>query len=512
MEEVKTNAPTRPPGAAPVPAQRADSIEAIKYLEAGRNKFNALLITLSHDSLEDWSYSLLDELTPYVDGLQACFYMTDEDDEGETLLRLLSVYGSKKQDAPQTFRLGEGISGQAVKSNKTYYLTNPEALSARSFTSLTVVQPKALLVMPLAYKKNVEGVLEITSRAGFSDEQFELLKMLSETVAANLANIKGQKKITRLYAEAQQKTRLLEEKESKLRGYITDLEKTQNEMRRLQDNLEITVRERTSELEKALTELQDAQQQIVQSEKLASLGQLVAGVAHEINTPIGIAVTAASYLDASADEFEGNFLAGKIKKSDLTEFLKQARESSSLILKNLERAAQLIQSFKRVAVNQASEDVHDFNLKTYLEEVLTSLRPQFKRTKVTYEIDCPDDIEMISSSSAVSQIVINLVMNSLIHGFDKGAIEGKITIMCRRQGAGRVVIDYKDNGKGIPQDVIPKIFDPFFTTRRSDGGSGLGLNIVHNLVVQSLKGKLECESVVGEGTTFILDLPLNAGD
>jgi len=364
-------------------------------------------------------------------------------------------------------------------------------------------------VIPLIYNQVVEGVLEISSAFGFKSREYEIITLLSENIAANLANIIGQKKITRLYDEAKQKTIQLEEKEQKLRIYIEDLEETQNQMRKLQDNLEYTVQQRTSQLETALKELQDAQNQIVQSEKLVSLGQLVAGVAHEINTPIGIAVTAASTLDSFTTEFNDKFIANKMRKTDLEDYVRYAIESSSLILKNLERAAQLIQSFKRVAVNQVNDDVNDFNLATFFTEVMTSLGPQLKKSeiKIGYLVDCDENIHMTSSMSAISQIVINFVMNSLIHAFDKKTeSDGLVKIHAHVEGD-NIIMKYSDNGRGIPPDIIPKIFDPFFTTKRNLGGSGLGLNIVHNLVVQSLKGKIKCESIVGKGTTFTIVTP-----
>lgn len=481
-----------------------------RFVEAGKAKFNALLITLNSDSLEAWGNYLLDELCNFVGGLQASFYVINNENNTETLLELLSVYGQTKKNLRNSFAPGESLIGQAAKSRRSFLIKNPNVIHTRSATSLVTVQPKAIFVIPLIYNQVVEGVLEISSAFGFKEEQIEVITILSENIAANLANIIGQKKITRLYDEAQNKTNQLQEKEIKLRKYIEDLEATQNEMRKLQDNLELTVQQRTSQLETALRELQDAQNQIVQSEKLVSLGQLVAGVAHEINTPIGIAVTAASTLDSFSAEFNDKYLNNKMKKSDLEEYVKYATESSALILKNLERAAQLIQSFKRVAVNQVNDDVNDFNLLTFLNEVMTSLSPQLKKSgiKVSYKIDCDPNIMMTSSMSAISQIIINFVMNSLVHAFDKlKDQEGNIKLHCHVEGE-NLILKYMDNGKGIPPDIIPKIFDPFFTTKRNLGGSGLGLNIVHNLVVQSLKGKIKCESIVGKGTTFTLITPI----
>lgn len=481
--------------------------DEFRYLEEGKARFNALLITLNNDSLEDWGDKLLEELVPYVGGIQASLYVVSQDDGNR--LELMATYGQLKDHLPTHLRFGEGMIGQCAKSRKQFFITNPKAIKTQSFTSLAFVHPKALLVMPLIYNQIVEGVLEVTAPVVFPNRTTELLRLLSESIAANLSTIINQKKITRLYDEAQNKSALLEDKEKRMRVYIEDLEATQNEMRKLQDNLELTVQQRTRQLETALTELQDAQNQIVQSEKLVSLGQLVAGVAHEINTPIGIAVTAASTLESLTYEFNDKFLENKVRKSDLEEYVSYATESSRLILKNLERAAQLIQSFKKVAVNQVNDDLADFSLKSFLDEVLTSLSPQIKKSGVKLDliIEVEEGIMMYSSMSAISQIVINFVMNSIIHGFEKGKIaEGKLTFQAHVEGP-MVIFKYSDTGKGIPTEIIPKIFDPFFTTKRNQGGSGLGLNIVHNLVVQSLKGKIKAESIVGKGTTFTIVMP-----
>jgi len=382
----------------------------------------------------------------------------------------------------------------------------PVKFTSDSFQSTLVsIEPQTIAYFPLTFNENKLGVLELAWPDYKSASEIELTSDAIETLCARLFHVISQQKITSLYEEAQDKSAQLEEKESSLRQYITELEEAQLLMGRMQDSLEDTVKQRTSELENTLIELKAAQNQIVQSEKLASLGQLVAGVAHEINTPIGIAVTAASYLQTNTDELNEAFSGGKMKKSDFEDYLEQARECSILILKNLERASQLIQSFKKVAVNQSSENVYEFDLGEYLNEILTSLRPQLRKTRVEYDVDCPEELLITSSSSAISQIVINLVMNSLLHAFDPNQ-QGLLSIVVEDKGK-KAMIRYSDNGKGIPHDIIDKIFDPFFTTRRGSGGSGLGLNIVHNLASQMLKGSVRCTSELGKGTSFFIEFP-----
>lgn len=268
------------------------------------------------------------------------------------------------------------------------------------------------------------------------------------------------------------------------------------------------MREARDAAEQAYRKLKEAQTSLVQSEKMASLGSLVAGIAHEINTPIGIIMTGASVLDEETKAFTTELDSGALKKSTVTRYAETARQSSRLIMGNAERAATLIQSFKRVAVDQTSEARRNFNLKGYLDEVVLSLRPILKTSMVQVIIDCPDEIQMDTYPGALSQILTNLVTNVLVHAFTEDN-RGQISISARPEEEW-VTLDFHDNGQGIAPEHIRRIFDPFFTTRRGDGGSGLGLHIVYNLVTQTLGGTIAVESTQGEGTSFIIKLPLVA--
>jgi PAS domain S-box-containing protein len=261
-------------------------------------------------------------------------------------------------------------------------------------------------------------------------------------------------------------------------------------------------------LQNTLDELRQTQESLIQAEKLASLGGLVAGVAHEINTPVGIGVTAASHLQEKVRHLDQQFGDGTVRRSDLEGFLKTAAESTEIVLNNLARASGLIRSFKQVAVDQSSEECRRFTLRAYLDEVVTSLRPQLKQTAHQVSIDCDPGMEIETFPGAVSQVVTNLVINSLVHAYDDGDV-GVMRITARRSGDS-IVLTYEDNGKGIPADQLPKIFDPFYTTRRGQGGSGLGLNIVYNLVTQKLGGVVTCDSEPGVGTRFEISFPVTA--
>ncbi|MBW1899261.1 MAG: HAMP domain-containing histidine kinase, partial [Deltaproteobacteria bacterium] len=183
-----------------------------------------------------------------------------------------------------------------------------------------------------------------------------------------------------------------------------------------------------------------------------------------------------------------------------------ASESSSIIHKNLNRAADLIKSFKQVAVDQSGEVKRKFKLKRYTDELFISLRPKLKKTPHKIRFNCPEDLEIDSYPGIYSQIITNFILNSLNHGFEEGE-EGLITIDIKKDG-GELLVEYSDNGKGMEEETFKKIFDPFFTTSRGLGGTGLGMHIVYNLVTLTLGGKIKCFSLPGEGTTFLIRIPV----
>jgi two-component system NtrC family sensor kinase len=278
------------------------------------------------------------------------------------------------------------------------------------------------------------------------------------------------------------------------------------------DRLERAVQERTERLEQqnaalnsALTALQEAQSELVRQEKLASLGRLVAGVAHEINTPLGICVTATSHLVQELKLTREELAAGEMTEDSLDSFLDIIDQSLRIMTTNTQRAAALVRSFKQVAVDQSSDDIRSFNLATYLNEVLLSLQPKLKGRPVAVQVDCPQDIALESFPGAVSQIVTNMVVNSLVHGFEH---EQKGTIAMRAAlEDGMVTLEYSDDGAGMDADTLGKLFDPFFTTKRGNGGSGLGAHILYNLVTGALGGTVRVESAPGAGLQYYLKFP-----
>lgn len=275
--------------------------------------------------------------------------------------------------------------------------------------------------------------------------------------------------------------------------------------------------------ETALAELRRAQENLIESEKMAALGGLVAGVAHEINTPIGNALGAVSHLHGKSQDAAELFYAGKLRKQDADDFIKTTLEAGDIALSNIQRAAALVHSFKQVAADHTADMRRPFGLGEYMAEVLTSLTPQIRRARIEVETDIPADIEMESYPGALAQIVANIVANAALHAFgdddglatDGAARPRHMRIAARRLDGGMLRLRIADNGRGMAEAVRARVFEPFFTTRRGAGGTGLGMHIVYNLVTQRLGGRIKLASVAGydiegHGTTYTMTLPLTA--
>ncbi|HEX3125068.1 MAG TPA: two-component regulator propeller domain-containing protein [Rhodanobacteraceae bacterium] len=357
---------------------------------------------------------------------------------------------------------------------------------------------------------------------------------------------------------------------------IAELKRAEEALRALNEELESRVESRTADLRDANLKLRGtldmltlAQRHLIETEKLASLGGMVAGIAHEINTPLGISVTAASHLQDEARRLSRQLAAGELTRSGLDQFEQTARESTDIVLRNLRRADRLVKSFKQVAVDQSSEERRIVDLGVSLEDIVTTLGPSLKNSGCNILLDCPQMIIVETAPGALYQIITNLVMNSITHGFAKDrspsaseamdglerpkdrspsaterspsaleAMDGRegpseatdgaagaaasreahpesagaqdkpseIRIDVRRDAA-HIHVDYRDNGRGMEESVRVRIFEPFFTTRRGKGGSGLGMHIVYNLVTQNLRGSIECVSAPGQGALFRIVMP-----
>jgi signal transduction histidine kinase len=268
------------------------------------------------------------------------------------------------------------------------------------------------------------------------------------------------------------------------------------------------IREKRRLAEVAL-QASETQRYLIETERLAALGGLVAGVAHEINTPIGTSLTVASTLAHRCKTFLDQIGAGPVRRSLLDEFTEGSREASNQLVANLQRAAELIQSFKQVAADRSHADRRDFDLKVVTEQIVASVRPGLpKPRRDSLKLEVPADIPLNSYPGPYGQVLTNLIFNAFTHGFD--GRPGIVVIKAHRLGTDQVEIAFSDDGIGMPADVQRHVFDPFFTTRRAHGNTGLGLYIVHNLVTQVLGGTITLTSSPNQGTTIVMVLPLVA--
>jgi PAS domain S-box-containing protein len=276
---------------------------------------------------------------------------------------------------------------------------------------------------------------------------------------------------------------------------IGDRKRGEQEMRKAKDAAEA-----------ALRNLRETQNSLIEAEKLAALGRLVAGVAHEVNNPVGISLTVASSLERKTALFVAEVARGDLRRSSLNDFLQTSRDASSQLVANLNRAAELIQSFKQVAADRNYSDQRVFDLGDLTEQVVTSLRPGLRKHNLTLTIDCEPNLTMNSYPGPYGQVLTNLVLNSVAHAFPDGK-PGAVDIQVRESGNDSVEIIFSDNGCGMSLDVRRRAFDPFFTTRRGQGGTGLGLHIVYSIVTNRLGGRLDLDSEPGGGTRIQIILP-----
>ncbi|BBN83545.1 hypothetical protein PA25_35300 [Pseudoalteromonas sp. A25] len=351
-----------------------------------------------------------------------------------------------------------------VKNNKALIVNCFEELKSyvgQVNPPISGANTESIIYLPLVINNAVIGCVTVQSfdKNAFSDNDVQMLRTIANYTAIALANADSVEKLASTYQE----------------------------------------------LKEAHEHLQKTQQQLIEQEKMAGLGRLVSGVAHEINTPLGISITASSHAARQVEECEQLLAAAKLTKPQLTSFISTLKESLQLQESSLERAAQLVKNFKQVAVDQSVEELGSVNLSEYLTDVLMSLQPKWKNTKVDVYTDFPEEVRLTTYAGALAQILTNLIDNALRHGFDEGRLEGKINIslaLC----SGWVKWTFSDSGKGMDSETLSKVFEPFFTTHRG-AGTGLGMHIVYNIVTQKLKGKIECASEPGKGCVFTIMLP-----
>jgi len=304
----------------------------------------------------------------------------------------------------------------------------------------------------------------------------------------------------------------MRETERSISGYQED----KNELREIQalyywyDKYVEIVEHRdlqTEQLQEAYDELKLAQDQLIESEKMAALGELVAGVAHEINTPLGVSLTSSTFTMDHVEKLSELHIQNKLKRSDLDKFIEESKEGIEITIKNLYRVTKLVNVFKTLAIDQHIEEFETFSLAEYLDDTAISLSSQLSQKNIALEWTCDSDITIRSYPGVLWQILSNLILNSLAHGYEN-ADKGKITIDVQIVGS-FVSVTYRDDGSGMNKEVKDNIFLPFYTTKRFSGRVGLGMHIVYNMVAHKLNGSIHCNSELGHGTEFILTLPRN---
>jgi len=385
-------------------------------------------------------------------------------------------------------------------------LTNPLNELTEQINQFDIDDPEASKLHTINYENNELNILQ-TAYNSLLDELIQYQVRLSTAKQEILtANHKLDDQNLILEQEVAKKTSSLSttmlEMNTQQRELIAQQEQlTAENIRR--SHTEQTLTQTNKELKSSIQELNKTQERLLDAEKMAILGKLSAEISHEINTPIGVSITSTSYLSDLLSSLKIDIDNQKLTKRSLDDFTNNADQSLLLLLNNLNRASDLITSYKQVAVDQTSDKTRKINVAKYLHEIIQSLHPKLKKTKHTIKVNCDDNIDIYCHAGAISQIFTNLIINSIIHGFD--SIEsGTITINVELKGE-RLYLHYHDSGCGIPQNKLSQLFDPFYTTKSGDGGTGLGTHIINELVTDTLNGQIVAHSEIGQGLSYDIE-------
>ncbi len=387
-------------------------------------------------------------------------------------------------------------------------LTEPLQELTDQMKQLDLHDPEASKFHIMNDEKNELNILEDTYN-NLIDELVEFKDRLALSQReTNLANDKLDEQNLLLEQEVARKTSTLsstllrmEVQQKEMLAQQHQLE-AENARRRKTENTLITT---NKDLKSSILELSKAQDRLLDAEKMSSLGQLSAEVSHEINTPIGISITSASYLADIITKLQQDINAQKLSKRTIDTFIDNAQHSIELLDNNLHRAAELITSFKQVAVDQTNDKVRLINVAKYLDEIIQSIHPKLKKTNHCIKVNCDQHIEIFTHPGAIAQIIINLIINSIVHGFhniNRGEIIIDVTVEKQK-----LVVVYQDNGVGVDDEVLDKLFDPFYTTQADTGGTGLGTHIIKNLVVGTLNGTINAYSEYDQGLRYRMTFP-----
>ena len=371
-------------------------------------------------------------------------------------------------------------------------LHDPEASKFHNMNN----ERNELNVLEDAYNNLIDELIEFKDKLALSQRETNLANdkldeqnlLLEQEVARKTSTLSR----TLLRMEVQQKDMLAQQHQ---------LEAENNRRRKTESTLITT----NKDLKSSIIELSKAQDRLLEAEKMSSLGALSAEISHEINTPIGISITSTSYLSDIIHKLQQDINAQQLSKRTIDSFIDNAQHSVELLLSNLQRAAELIASFKQVAVDQTNDKVRLINVAKYLDEIIRSIHPKLKKTDHSVKINCDPHIEIYTHPGAIAQIIINLIINSIAHAFTN-INQGEMTIDIALDQQ-RLVILYRDNGVGVNEEQLEKLFDPFYTTKASKGGTGLGTHIIKNLIEDTLNGSIEAYSKESEGLSYHMSFP-----
>ena len=382
-------------------------------------------------------------------------------------------------------------------------LTNPLNELTEQINQFDIDDPEASKLHVINYENNELNILQNAYN-----------NLIDELVAYKEKLALAQTKVISANSQLDEQNLMLEQevarKTSSLSTTMLKMEMQQRELLDQQAKLqaensrrsmtEKTLLETNHELKSSIIELKKAQERLLDAEKMAVLGSMSAEVTHEINTPIGVSITSTSYLADLLTKLKLDIEENKLSKRVLNDFTEHSEQGLNLVLNNLERASELVSSYKQVAADQISEKIRQINLAKYIDEIIHSLQPKLKKTNHSIKVDCPDDAEIYCHAGAISQIFTNLIINSVIHGF-KDINHGEITILVKINGQ-HVHVIYQDNGHGVSDEQLIHLFDPFYTTAGNRGGTGLGTHIVHNLVNDTLNGSVSASSTLEKGLIY----------
>ncbi|WMW82080.1 ATP-binding protein [Undibacterium cyanobacteriorum] len=375
--------------------------------------------------------------------------------------------------AMHRFPLGMGMTSFVIHSGKAQLIDQDRLknlISSGEIKQVLGATTQSWIGVPILINDKIYGVIIVQSydaQNRYTDHDLELLVFVASHIAVAIDRLNSEKNLHLAKANLEQQN---------------------------------------TALNSALHALREAQSELVRKEKLASLGGLVAGVAHEINTPLGICVTATTHLIEELKLTRRDIEAGRFADVQRDQFLEIVDQSLRILNANTKRAASLVRSFKQVAVDQTSDEKRPFVLAAYLDEILISLQPKLKGKPIKVQVDCPSQLRILSHPGVFSQIITNFVVNSINHGFEHTS-EGHISIQIRHEND-FLHLDYQDDGRGMNEEELEKLFDPFFTTKRGQGGSGLGAHIVFNLVTGLLSGQIRATSEVGRGLHYQIRFPV----